>query len=115
MACASHPEQTLRTSFGYINSFRKLGICKVGGRYPVAAFDSCRIFARIPDRLQAPVLNMTDRKKAFAVLGLMSIRLAICLVVCPCIKRSRASADRKSTRLNSSHSQISYAVFCLKQ
>src|SRR5205085_5413018 len=26
----------------------------------------------------------------------------------------RESADRKSTRLNSSHSQISYAVFCLK-
>src|SRR2546427_6107681 len=27
----------------------------------------------------------------------------------------RADADRKSTRLNSSHSQISYAVFCLKK
>src|SRR2546430_3137724 len=26
-----------------------------------------------------------------------------------------AYADRKSTRLNSSHSQISYAVFCLKK
>src|SRR2546430_9100641 len=26
-----------------------------------------------------------------------------------------AIADRKSTRLNSSHSQTSYAVFCLKQ
>src|SRR2546430_4315668 len=26
-----------------------------------------------------------------------------------------SSADRKSTRLNSSHSQISYAVFCLKK
>src|SRR2546430_7806968 len=25
------------------------------------------------------------------------------------------SEDRKSTRLNSSHSQISYAVFCLKK
>src|SRR2546430_11623194 len=25
------------------------------------------------------------------------------------------SGDRKSTRLNSSHSQISYAVFCLKK
>src|SRR2546427_6891097 len=25
------------------------------------------------------------------------------------------SPDRKSTRLNSSHSQISYAVFCLKK
>src|SRR2546430_12484109 len=27
----------------------------------------------------------------------------------------REAADRKSTRLNSSHSQISYAVFCLKK
>src|SRR5688572_32216972 len=27
----------------------------------------------------------------------------------------RSRADRKSTRLNSSHSQISYAVFCLKK
>src|SRR2546430_9007834 len=28
---------------------------------------------------------------------------------------SEASEDRKSTRLNSSHSQISYAVFCLNK
>src|SRR2546427_4271474 len=28
---------------------------------------------------------------------------------------SRVDGDRKSTRLNSSHSQISYAVFCLKK
>src|SRR5438270_9878911 len=27
----------------------------------------------------------------------------------------RNKGDRKSTRLNSSHSQISYAVFCLKK
>src|SRR5689334_24778279 len=27
----------------------------------------------------------------------------------------RAGQDRKSTRLNSSHSSISYAVFCLKK
>src|SRR2546430_7645323 len=27
----------------------------------------------------------------------------------------RVTQDRKSTRLNSSHSQISYAVFCLKK
>src|SRR2546430_3908411 len=34
-----------------------------------------------------------------------------------CDHRSGADAcrDRKSTRLNSSHSQISYAVFCLKK
>src|SRR2546427_5605776 len=38
----------------------------------------------------------------------------------PIVRRSaagapQAKADRKSTRLNSSHSQISYAVFCLKK
>src|SRR2546430_10552233 len=29
--------------------------------------------------------------------------------------KERDEPDRKSTRLNSSHSQISYAVFCLKK
>src|SRR5688572_32113585 len=31
------------------------------------------------------------------------------------MRRTLPSPDRKSTRLNSSHSQISYAVFCLKK
>src|SRR3712207_7422295 len=31
------------------------------------------------------------------------------------IENQRAEADRKSTRLNSSHANISYAVFCLKK
>ena len=30
-------------------------------------------------------------------------------------KRKRGQPDRKSTRLNSSHANISYAVFCLKK
>src|SRR2546427_3707809 len=30
-------------------------------------------------------------------------------------RRAVQNRDRKSTRLNSSHSQISYAVFCLKK
>src|SRR2546427_13094801 len=30
-------------------------------------------------------------------------------------RRPRLGADRKSTRLNSSHSQMSYAVFCLEK
>src|SRR2546430_16558583 len=30
-------------------------------------------------------------------------------------RRGAGRGDRKSTRLNSSHSQISYAVFCLKK
>src|SRR2546430_4381293 len=35
--------------------------------------------------------------------------------VTPTRKVKRRLIDRKSTRLNSSHSQISYAVFCLKK
>src|SRR5205085_11987013 len=31
------------------------------------------------------------------------------------VATAMAEVDRKSTRLNSSHSQISYAVFCLKK
>src|SRR3712207_8490124 len=31
------------------------------------------------------------------------------------VSRSRGGTDRKSTRLNSSHANISYAVFCLKK
>src|SRR2546427_3324773 len=31
------------------------------------------------------------------------------------LQYEQGDADRKSTRLNSSHSQISYAVFCLKK
>src|SRR2546429_1242284 len=36
------------------------------------------------------------------------MRIALVLI-------SRAATDRKSTRLNSSHGYISYAVFCLKK
>src|SRR2546430_3157780 len=35
--------------------------------------------------------------------------------LCGVASEKRLWRDRKSTRLNSSHSQISYAVFCLKK
>src|SRR2546430_11825306 len=51
------------------------------------------------------------------LVGLRSI-LVIALALWAARRRreyaSPSSVDRKSTRLNSSHSQISYAVFCLK-
>src|SRR3712207_8293754 len=42
------------------------------------------------------------------------------LIACPSPglygnSKEKDSADRKSTRLNSSHANISYAVFCLKK
>src|SRR5688572_32707531 len=42
-------------------------------------------------------------------------RLRLHLSDAPASHRHAATEDRKSTRLNSSHSQISYAVFCLKK
>src|SRR5205085_11514683 len=47
-----------------------------------------------------PIARVPSRK-----VGLRSARLSI----------PPSWKDRKSTRLNSSHSQISYAVFCLKK
>src|SRR2546430_4565636 len=39
----------------------------------------------------------------------------VCSPDLACSLGASGTADRKSTRLNSSHSQISYAVFCLKK
>src|SRR5438132_132317 len=48
----------------------------------------------------------------FAVVACL-VALAASLIVS--YTRARAEGDRKSTRLNSSHTVISYAVFCLKK
>src|SRR5690625_6753731 len=39
----------------------------------------------------------------------------ICPLVCDSVEARLSRPDRKSTRLNSSHVAISYAVFCLKK
>src|SRR5688572_32420454 len=41
--------------------------------------------------------------------------VVVFLVALPLCLGIAVARDRKSTRLNSSHSQISYAVFCLKK
>src|SRR2546430_16804843 len=55
-----------------------------------------------------------------AVLVWRALATVICLDFPVCFSvavtcRMPSTSDRKSTRLNSSHSQISYAVFCLKK
>src|SRR5688572_32127378 len=47
--------------------------------------------------------------------GQMTILLALMLLKSTEEALAKKCEDRKSTRLNSSHSQISYAVFCLKK
>src|SRR2546426_4588780 len=62
-------------------------------------------------RLREPVAGREDSELSRRVLphhpGLPA--------VAPAVTRSLARGDRKSTRLNSSHLVISYAVFCLKK
>src|SRR3712207_9572008 len=41
--------------------------------------------------------------------------MRISVFSCPRANRFTKAEDRKSTRLNSSHANISYAVFCLKK
>src|SRR5438270_10733293 len=76
------------TLFPYTTLFRSLGLIRQrpDGQYE---FTNARV-AQVGDALQDLGLSAEQTLAA-------------------------TSEDRKSTRLNSSHSQISYAVFCLKK
>src|SRR5688572_32469311 len=62
----------------------------------LAAVDAANAGTRVPKAWRPLFARRGDRR-------VLPIQFAI------------AGIDRKSTRLNSSHSQISYAVFCLKK
>src|SRR5688572_32141952 len=67
-------------------------------------------------QLHAGVVGKARRAEELAleVVGPTVQRADDVLEVAAALQHDRL-ADRKSTRLNSSHSQISYAVFCLKK
>src|SRR2546430_11199383 len=87
--------------------------CKLGGKVPVKAWvplggkEYASVIARIPKDVDALAVVLGG---ADAVNFLNQYEHAGGDK--PLIG---GSIDRKSTRLNSSHSQISYAVFCLKK
>src|SRR2546430_9242739 len=67
-----------------------------------------------------PILGRVERRHQLdpAPLAPVSARPGHCQFLIPrhvLQRRQPEREDRKSTRLNSSHSQISYAVFCLKK
>src|SRR5215813_15251026 len=62
------------------------------------------------------MIRRPPRSTLFPYTTLFRSRRAARRAPCPCPCPSRlARRDRKSTRLNSSHVRISYAVFCLKK
>src|SRR2546429_5829998 len=61
--------------------------------YTLSLHDALPIYSRLVEILEKQIALGRERRES----------------------RRRANQDRKSTRLNSSHGYISYAVFCLKK
>src|SRR5687768_18064810 len=59
--------------------------------------------------------RLVDRDQRHAALGDVHDRAALARALRPDRDGDGDRRDRKSTRLNSSHGYISYAVFCLKK
>src|SRR2546430_10308309 len=72
--------------------------------YPLSLHDALPIFERPAGRRLLTVAMNPERLAAPEEVSFL-----------PALTLRRIPKDRKSTRLNSSHSQISYAVFCLKK
>src|SRR3712207_7284199 len=85
------------TLFPYTTLFRSLGADAVVIRHPSAG--AARLAARYAN---AAIVNAGDGCGQHPTQALLDLH-------------ALSTSDRKSTRLNSSHANISYAVFCLKK
>src|SRR5688572_9132882 len=91
--------------------YRSPEFADVVGEPTAVALAAWDLFA--PADLRALVYEVVNRERAGVVAD--AERPAVLAELSRPLGLSGAQADRKSTRLNSSHSQISYAVFCLKK
>src|SRR2546429_7104335 len=78
-------------------------------------FPYTTLFRSIPALLTALFLQVRKEQIAF-IFGITLICFGVSGMILSGLGLKRACVvDRKSTRLNSSHGYISYAVFCLKK
>src|SRR5204863_9128927 len=99
---------TCRGCFSFVCSFNCWSPVRIS---TLSLHDALPIFLQIEDEL-VRVRELRRRDD----LGLGCARTAIADVVADRAMQQRSVlGDRKSTRLNSSHVEISYAVFCLKK
>src|SRR5688572_32078569 len=82
--------------------------------YTLSLHDALPIYSEahrhLPTDVRGQTLIQTVLLHSFGAICLAARRVRVAEH-----KTRESSKDRKSTRLNSSHSQISYAVFCLKK
>src|SRR5207244_10825766 len=105
------PARCAALSLHAASTLRLSALCRVRPRRP---FPSC---ATAPPALHTlslhdalPISARPADEPQLSFLALATERAVFSLP-----QTKRASGDRKSTRLNSSHQIISYAVFCLKK
>src|SRR5438445_4591248 len=70
---------------------------------------------RIPDLHSFPTRRSSDLRPPLKIAPFAPERYKVDAVGAPFPWLGEVPVDRKSTRLNSSHANISYAVFCLKK
>src|SRR2546430_9195649 len=94
------------TLFPYTTLFRSRG------GSPMSSHIARKVVQYFQKRGQIPEVadNLSDRENEVLTYLAKGYRWRIAPAT-----RHYPALDRKSTRLNSSHSQISYAVFCLKK
>src|SRR5205085_9926762 len=90
------------TLFPYTTLFRSVESAK---RSPQQSEAIAQHYLSLAPGLQSMRQKLAELQKQLAALKPITVP----------IQREMPMGDRKSTRLNSSHSQISYAVFCLKK
>src|SRR3712207_7230136 len=91
------------TLFPYTTLFRsRAGLRGVDQRAGVIG----DIIVGVDDAPVRRLADLTDRLERIGVGNTVSLNV---------VRDDRSRTDRKSTRLNSSHANISYAVFCLKK
>src|SRR3989475_7541225 len=95
------------------------GISRPARRFAMTCYDEMRALVLRHGAINNPYLDrfktgaLTDEEfQRFAVEFYNFARFFPKILVAQLVNTEE---DRKSTRLNSSHSQISYAVFCLKK
>src|SRR5438309_6968621 len=82
---------------------------------PAAALDVPPLTGRIVDNAHLLPADRTASLSAELAAHEARTGNQVALLTLPSLEGEPLEEDRKSTRLNSSHSSISYAVFCLKK
>src|SRR3712207_7689343 len=91
------------TLFPYTTLFRSAAF-EIAREY----FDATHVLTRLLDHVG---VRLPGRMRAVTRAAVLPATLDLV----PVSRRPTTLKDRKSTRLNSSHANISYAVFCLKK